>query len=230
FPRIWMSRPLWATAWLSLPIAILPSGTRTAAVMPACAAYAAADAEVFPVEAQMTASAPCSTARERATVIPRSLKEPVGFIPSNVTHTSAPVRRDRAGAGSSGVPPSPRVTTVDSSVTPSRSAYSRSTPRQRCAMSVSFHPQHRGDPFDDVALGESFHGVAEVLLTCTVCSDDEACDGLGRGLAGHGHVGIDLFDGLLDRRHRDTALAEDAGDRRQHPLLVVDLEGDLVAR
>ena len=37
-PRTWMSRASWATAWLSLPIAILPSGTRTAAVMPACAA------------------------------------------------------------------------------------------------------------------------------------------------------------------------------------------------
>ena len=29
---------LWAIAWASLPIAILPSGTSTAAVMPACAA------------------------------------------------------------------------------------------------------------------------------------------------------------------------------------------------
>ena len=126
-----MSRPLWATAWLSLPMAILPSGTRTAAVMPACAAYAAAEAEVLPVEAQMTALAPCSTARESATVMPRSLNEPVGFMPSNFTQTSAPVRRDRAGAGMRGVPPSPSVTTVEASLTPRRSAYSRRTPRQR---------------------------------------------------------------------------------------------------
>ena len=52
-----------ATAWLSLPIAILPSGTSTAAVMPACAAYAAAEADVLPVDAQMTAFAPCSIGR-----------------------------------------------------------------------------------------------------------------------------------------------------------------------
>jgi hypothetical protein len=123
-----MSRPPWITAWLSLPIAILPSGTSTAAVMPACAAYAAADADVLPVEAQMTAFAPCSTARESATVMPRSLKDPVGFMPSNFTWTSAPVIAESAAAGMSGVPPSPRVTTVDASVTPSRSAYSRRTP------------------------------------------------------------------------------------------------------
>ena len=46
--------------------------------------YAAADALVFPVEAQITASAPRPLARETATVIPRSLKDPVGFSPSNL--------------------------------------------------------------------------------------------------------------------------------------------------
>ena len=171
-----MSSPLCATAWLSLPIAILPSGTSTAAVMPACAAYAAAEADVLPVDAQMTAFAPCSIARETATVMPRSLNEPVGFMPSNFTHTSAPVRRDSAGAGSSGVPPSPRVTTVEASVTPRRSAYSRRTPRQTCAISVSFHAQHRDDAFDDAARGETVDGVAEVLLQGLVGSDDEAGD------------------------------------------------------
>ena len=121
----------------------------------------------------MTALAPCSTARESATVMPRSLNDPVGFMPSNLTQTSVPVRRDSAGAGSSGVPPSPSVTTVEASVTPSRSAYSRRTPRQTCAMSVSFYAQHRDDPLDDAAGGESVDGVAEVLLTCFVGSDHE---------------------------------------------------------
>src|SRR3546814_6572114 len=109
----------------------------------------------------MTAFAPCSTARDSATVMPRSLNEPVGFIPSYLTHTSVPVRRDSAGAGRSGVPPSPRVTTVEASVTPSRSAYSRRTPRQTCAMSVSFHAQHRDDAFDHAALGQAPHGLAQ---------------------------------------------------------------------
>src|ERR671913_47210 len=167
-PRIWMSWPLWATAWLSFPIAILPSGTSTAAVMPACAAYAAAEADVLPVDAQMTALAPCSMARETATVMPRSLKDPVGFMPSYLTHTSVPVRRERAGAGRSGVPPSPRVTTVEASVTPRRSPYSRRTPRQTCAMSVSFHKQDRHDALDDAARGETVDRLAQVLLQSLV--------------------------------------------------------------
>src|SRR6187200_2895066 len=106
--------------------------------------------------------------------MPRSLNEPVGFMPSNFTQTSAPVRRDSAGAGSSGVPPSPRVTTVEVSVTPRRSPYSRRTPRQTCAMSVSFYTQDRDDALHDAARGETVDRLAEVLLQCLVGSDDEA--------------------------------------------------------
>ena len=65
-----------------LPRATAPRGMRTTAWSPARAAYAAAEAEVFPVEAQTTAHAPASNARLTATVIPRSLKEPVGLAPS----------------------------------------------------------------------------------------------------------------------------------------------------
>jgi hypothetical protein len=42
--------------------------------------------------------------------MPRSLNDPVGFAPSSFSHTSAPVRRESSGAGTSGVPPSPSVT------------------------------------------------------------------------------------------------------------------------
>ena len=66
---------------------------------------------MLPVDAQMTALAPCSTAFEMAIVMPRSLNEPVGFMPSYLTQTFAPVRADSAGAGMSGVPPSPSVMT-----------------------------------------------------------------------------------------------------------------------
>jgi hypothetical protein len=52
--------------------------------MPARAANAAAEAEVLPVEAQMTARAPISSALEMATVMPRSLNEPVGLNPSHL--------------------------------------------------------------------------------------------------------------------------------------------------
>ena len=82
-PRRAMTRAPCISAWASLPIAILPSGTMTAPRMPARAAYAAALAAVLPVEAQMTASAPEPLARETATVMPRSLKLPVGFAPSS---------------------------------------------------------------------------------------------------------------------------------------------------
>ena len=78
-------------AWAILPAAILPSGTSTSGLRPAFAAYAAIDAEVLPVEAQTTASAPSWTATEMAAVMPRSLNEPVGLSPSTLSHTSPPV-------------------------------------------------------------------------------------------------------------------------------------------
>jgi hypothetical protein len=49
--------------------------------MPPRAAYAAMDADVFPVEAQATQRKPASRAKVAATVIPVSLNDPVGFIP-----------------------------------------------------------------------------------------------------------------------------------------------------
>src|SRR5918998_5263563 len=105
----------------SLPVAILPSGTMTAPVSPARAAYAAADAAVFPVEAQITASAPSRTAADTAHVIPRSLNEPVGFAPSIFSHTSQPARSDTRSASTIGVEPSPSETTGSPAANGSRS-------------------------------------------------------------------------------------------------------------
>src|SRR5438445_9639005 len=82
--------------------------------MPARAAYAAADADVFPVEAQINARTPRSIALETATVIPRSLNDPVGLSPSFLMKTSQP-RPTRAlnfGENTSGVFPSPREITA----------------------------------------------------------------------------------------------------------------------
>jgi hypothetical protein len=67
---------------------------------------------VLPVEAQMTASAPSAIAADTATVIPRSLNEPVGLAPSSFSHTSAPVSSESRGAWTSGVSPSPIVTSA----------------------------------------------------------------------------------------------------------------------
>ena len=80
--------------------------------MPACAAYAASDAEVLPVDAQATAVAPMRRAWVTPTVIPRSLNEPVGLWPSCLSSRwSAPVQRSSAGRWSSGVLPSGWETT-----------------------------------------------------------------------------------------------------------------------
>ena len=95
-----------------LPCAILPSGTITAQVMPARAAYAAALAAVLPVDAQITAFAPSRAAAETAQVIPRSLNEPVGFAPSSFRRTVAPTIAESTGARNSGVEPSCRLTSL----------------------------------------------------------------------------------------------------------------------
>ena len=107
-----------------------PSGISTTQANPARDAYAAAEAEVLPVDAHTTALAPSSTAIEMAIVMPRSLKLPVGFAPSTLSHTSAPTRSDSRGAGTRGVPPSSRVTTGVLSVMGKKSRYSSMTPRQ----------------------------------------------------------------------------------------------------
>ena len=120
-PSIWMILAPCMTACASLPIAILPCGISTAQVMPARAAYAAADAEVFPVDAHSTACWPRATASVTAIVMPRSLKEPVGFRPSTLRCTLQPVCSESRGAAISGVPPSSRVTGVQSSPTGNRS-------------------------------------------------------------------------------------------------------------
>src|SRR5260370_23514464 len=63
-----------------------------------------------------------------ATVMPRSLNDPVGFAPSTFRYTSQPVRADSTGAGSSGVAPSARVITGAPSGTGSRWRYWAITP------------------------------------------------------------------------------------------------------
>src|SRR3954470_10485919 len=101
----------------------------TAAIMPARAAYAAADADVLPVDAHTTALAPSSAALEIATVIPRSLNDPVGLSPSYFRYTVAPTRSGSRGAGSKGVLPSCSVTSGVASDTGRNSRYWLMRPR-----------------------------------------------------------------------------------------------------
>ena len=71
----------------------------------------------------MIASAPAPFARETATVIPRSLKLPVGLAPSSFRWTLAPTSSETTGASTSGVDPSLRVTTGSPGSSGSRSRY-----------------------------------------------------------------------------------------------------------
>ena len=120
-PSTWMIFAPCMTAWASLPIAILPCGTSTAQVIPPRAAYAAADADVLPVDAHSTACCPRANASVTAIVMPRSLNEPVGLAPSTLRCTVQPVNSDSRVACTSGVPPSSSVTGVQSSPTGRRS-------------------------------------------------------------------------------------------------------------
>src|SRR2546421_10147886 len=106
----------------------------TAAIIPARAAYAAADADVLPVDAHTTTLAPSSAALEIATVIPRSLNDPVGFAPSIFSSTRAPTCSDRRGASTSGVLPSCNVTTGVRSLTGRRARYASMMPGQRVVL------------------------------------------------------------------------------------------------
>ena len=120
-PSIATTRAPQACACASLPSATAPLGITTEQRSPARAAYAAADAEVFPVDAHTTATAPSSTAFESARVMPRSLNEPVGFWPSSLRYRSMPSCAPSLGACRSGVDPSPSETIGVDGVTGRRS-------------------------------------------------------------------------------------------------------------
>jgi hypothetical protein len=119
----------WTMAWASFPDAILPCGTSTSGLTRARAAYAVIDADVLPVDAHTTASAPWPTATESATVMPRSLKEPVGLSPSTFSQTSPPVTSDSQRLSTRGVPPSRSVIVGVPSGRSNQPRYSSMTPR-----------------------------------------------------------------------------------------------------
>src|SRR5437868_6114954 len=85
-PAIATTLAPYAKAWTNLPLAIFPAGRTTTQRIPARAAYAAADADVFPVEAQLNATAPRSTAFETVIVMPRSLNATMRSARSTVNH------------------------------------------------------------------------------------------------------------------------------------------------
>src|SRR6478735_9870860 len=111
----------------------------------------------------MTALAPDASAWVTATVIPRSLNDPVGFAPSTLRKTCAPTRSESAYAGTSGVPPSSRVTTFAPGGTATRSAYAAIKPGERSWAAVVV----TGDATPDKVAGR-IGGTGRVPITASL--------------------------------------------------------------
>src|ERR1700677_487106 len=239
-PRTCRTRAPWMSACANLPRAMWPSGISTAQVSPARAAKAAAEADVLPVDAHTTAFAPSSAALEMATVIPRSLKEPVGLAPSTLSRTRAPTRDESRGAGSSGVHPSSRVTTGVDDDTGRKARYSSMTPRHGPERSTGFmlarptscpcprsggvptscrvpdDPHDASDPFHRLEPGQPVEGGPHVPLPRLVGDEQQA--------------GLAALTVLLQRADRDVVVAEHLGHRGQDAGAVGDIQADVALR
>ena len=208
------------SACASLPSAIWPCGITTPHVSPARAAYAAAEAEVFPVDAQTTTLAPASTAFVIAIVIPRSLNEPVGFAPSIFSQTSRSSSSESRSACSNGVPPSSSVMTGVDAVTGRCSRYASISPGHwlgvpapcplRSSRFVSHDPEDRADAVDGLHVAQRVHRPAQVCLAGAVSDEDDP------GIRADAH--------LLHRLDRDVVLAELHRDLGQDAGLIRDFE------
>ena len=80
--------------------------------IPARAAYADQAAPALPLVGMAIAETPSSAARDTPTAAPRALNVPVGMRPSSfISRFGTPSARPSVGRASSGVIPSPRLTT-----------------------------------------------------------------------------------------------------------------------
>ena len=112
---------------------MFPLGTTTKERRLHRAAYAAAEALVLPVDAQITALLPSSTALAIATTMPRSLNDPVGLHPSSLKYSlPTPNSFSRLAERTRGVLPSPREIIGVDAVSGNRSRYAASTPPGVC--------------------------------------------------------------------------------------------------
>src|SRR5699024_1787119 len=149
-----------------------------------------------------------------AETMPRSLNDPVGFMPSTLTCTSAPTAADRAGAGTSGVPPSPSVSRVSSCANGRCSRYSARTPRHWCAMwSFSFDAQ------DGIDAQHRGSGGEHIQRTVRAAADVRA-ERTGLRL-------LLLEQLLVDGRDGDPVAGQGAGDLGEHAGTVLHGERDV---
>src|SRR5580700_9734445 len=121
-----------------------PWGTTTTVRRPNRPPYAAAEALVLPVDAQMIALLPSWSAAATATTMPRSLNEPVGFSPSSLKCSDAsPNDGPIVSDSTQGVPPSPRLMRGACGESASRSPHRAITP---CVRLVTSPPTPQPDP------------------------------------------------------------------------------------
>src|SRR5437667_11502246 len=99
-------------AWHSITFAGgVSAGITITAGSPAAAAYAASAPPALPAVGAANTLAPSCLARETAAVIPRALKEPVGFNPSSLTYRHCkPMEAPRRPTWIKAVMPSPSET------------------------------------------------------------------------------------------------------------------------
>src|SRR5438105_8271733 len=134
-----------------------------------------------------------------ASVIPRSLKEPVGLAPSYFSKTRQSVASDKGSDSTRGVPPSPRVMTGVRSVTGSRSRYSSMPPRH-CRAICRPSLARRSVAWDI----ETLHGLRSAHTDQAKHGADDLFGGhgqpqpaLGPGfvLADHPALGVEMVEG-----------------------------------
>src|SRR5262249_9447337 len=219
-PRICSTIEPCIIACESLPSAILRPGRRTKQALPPGAAWAAAEAEVLPVEAQMIARAPSSPPRVTAIVMPRPLNEPVGFRPSNLARTRTRLRtsRGRFSSSMSGVAPSLSEIARVSAATGRRSRY------------LSISPVY----IDSSKLLETDAGnLADHHGQLFHLADRRIHVFLDRQMGKHDdvHLVLPFVRLLLDHRvDGDLALGQYARDVGEHPRLVLDAHAQIVGR
>src|SRR5690349_7483749 len=146
----------------------------------------------------MTPRLPSSTAFVIASVIPRSLNEPVGLTPSFLRYSVAPgTCRSRRSARKSGVSPSRSVTIGVPSVTGRNRRYSSITPRQIVLVTVD-HPDDVPDGADHVERLDPREHPPHLAFA--------------RRVRDHHDVGVVAAALLRDRGDADAFLAEDRCD------------------
>ena len=193
-----------------------------------------------------------------ATVMPRSLNEPVGFAPSILRWTSHPVSSERCGAGSSGVPPSRSVTTSQPGCDAGHAVAvggddARATRRGRRAPPPAPHGPHR--PRRSRAPPSSVTGrprpstrstpatprtasrpVSASTVAARAASDAEwvtitsVASRVSRGAIARVTPASSAPPALLaDGRDAHVVLGEHARDLGEHARAVGDVEADVVA-